>query len=89
MLHPGIHGPHGRLISAAQLEHRHAPSALCEAVQHMITDLQLLQRECGMSREESYSSLNFAVTDGHTVVATWAGVLFTCTENPATFNMTL
>ena len=38
-------------------------------MRNTVATIRQLQKECGIPYEHSFSSLNFAVTDGDTVVA--------------------
>ena len=67
----GVHGPFNRYIS---LELRNASpfpaEALVHAMRATIRKIRALQKACGVSFNDSVSSLNFAVTDGTTIIAT-------------------
>ena len=66
----GIHGPFKRFVDAATLHAPPLPAAsIVAALRQTVARIRQLQKQCGLSFEESHSSLNFAVTDGHTVVA--------------------
>lgn len=67
----GIHGVNGRFISK---ECREQPpydwKLMAYAMRNTILQICELQAECGIEEKDSHSSLNFAVTDGNTVIAT-------------------
>jgi glutamine amidotransferase len=67
----GVHGPFNRYVSPEWRAAAPFPAeTLIAAMRATIATIRTLQKTCNVSYEESLSSLNFAVTDGTTILAT-------------------
>ena len=64
----GVHGPFNRFVDLDS-QSRYSTQDIVRALQQTVSTVRQLQKQCGLTFEESHSSLNLAVTDGHTVVA--------------------
>jgi glutamine amidotransferase len=66
----GINGPFNRYVDKKNVcRGPYSATEIVYALQRTVSKVRQLQKQCGLTFEESHSSLNLAVTDGHTVVA--------------------